>query len=545
MSKQIVLGDEASKVIKKGVDTVADAVKVTIGPRGRNVVYDRGFGGPTITNDGVSIAREIVLKDPLENIGANLIKEVAQKTNEIAGDGTTTSVILTQAIVEGGMKKISLGMNAIGVKNGIEKAVKVAVDELKKVASPLDGADEIAHVATISAESEEMGKIIADTVSKLKDGSTITVEESPVVGIFSEVASGMSFEKGYISHYMVTDKERMEAEMKDVSILVTDSKISLVEDIVPVLEQVMATGKREMVIIAEDVTGEALSTLILNKLRGGLSVLCIKAPGFGERKKDYLQDIAIATGSTFISSEAGMTVATTKLEDLGGADRVVSTKDKTVIVGGRGTKEELDARIASAKKELEGLESKHDKLKVEERIARMTGGVAVLKVGAATEAETKYLKLKVEDSVNAVKAALEAGIVSGGGSALLLAAKAVLGAKNDTLTDDEKVGFDILASAMEAPLKNIAINCGKGDGSIVIDKVKEIQLMSTSAGYNALTDVYVEDMIAAGIIDPVKVTISALTNSASVAGVILTVTCVMAEEPKALPEGMGGQGMGM
>lgn len=532
MAKKILFGDDARKEVKIGIDAVADAVKVTIGPKGRNVLMDKGYGGPVISNDGVSIAREIVLKDSIQNMGANVIKEVASKTNESAGDGTTTSVILAQAIVSEGMKKISVGVNAIGMKNGIEKASKIAVNYLKSVAKPIKSDEETAQVAIISSESEEIGKIIADTIAKLGVDSVITVEEGQTVGVLTESSQGMQFEKGFVSPYMITDKERMETECKDVKILVTDMKIGVIEEIMPIWEQVLASGKRELVIIAEDFVGDALKTFIITKLQGGPVVLGIKAPGFGLRKKDYLEDIATVVGAKFISSETGMKLSEVILDDLGSADRVVSTKDKTTIVGGRGTKEAVELRVKTARAELDTLESKHDKLKVEERIARLAGGVAVIKVGASTETETKYLKLKVEDAVNAVKAALEEGIVSGGGSVLLGAAKAIQESKiliYSDLTEDEMIGFDILSKALEAPLRNIAINCGQGDGSMVVAKVKE---MKAGGGYNALLDQYEDDMVASGIIDPVKVARSAIENATSAGGTLLTMECAMAEIPK-------------
>ena len=530
MAKKIIFGDEARKELKVGVDAVANAVKITIGPKGRNVAYDRGYGGPTVTNDGVSIAREVVLEDAFHNMGANICKEVAQKTNDAAGDGTTTATILMQAIVEEGMKKISVGVNAIGLKNGIDKAAKVAVAYLHSVAKQIKTDEETVHVATISAESPEIGKLIAETIGKLGADAVITTEESPIVGITSEVSQGMEFDKGFLSPYMVTNPERMESECKDVPILVTDMKLGEIQSLVPLLEAVMNSGKHELVVIADDVVGEALSTFVINKIRGGLAVLAVKAPGFGARKKDYLEDIAILTGATLITADVGLTIAGTGLQHLGSADRVVSTKDKTVIVGGRGDKALLAERIALAKKEVETLESKHDKLKVEERIAKLSGGVAIIKVGAATETETKYLKLKIEDAVNAVKAALEEGVVSGGGSSLIGASQAIVDAVHaDKLTSDEATGFYILASALEAPLRNIAINCGRGDGSMILARVKE---MKAGGGYDALNDIYVDDMIASGIVDPVKVARSGIENAASAGGTLLTLGCAMSEIPK-------------
>ena len=533
MSKKILFGEEARKELKKGVDIVANVVRTTIGPKGRNICMDKGYGGPTVTNDGVSIAREIVLKDPMQNMSGNLCKEAAEKTNNDAGDGTTTSVILMQAIVAEGMRKIELGVNAVGVRNGLEKAAEIAIAELKRIAKPIKQGEETVKVATISAESEEIGKVISDAISQLGEQAVITVETSPTVGVVSEVSQGMEFDRGFITPYMMTDPERMEAEYRDVSILVTDLRMGMIKEVIPFLDKFMATGKKELVVIADDVTGDSLQTFILNKMRGNFSVLCVKAPGFGTRKGDYLRDIAALTGATLISSETGMTFDKVELTDLGTASRVVSTKDKTTIVGGKGDEKVIKARIASAKKELETQESKHDQLKTEERIAKLSGGVAVIKVGAATETATKYLKLKVEDAVNAVKAALEEGIVAGGGSALLNAAKAILKGKTNDLTSDELIGFDILAIALEAPLKYIAINAGCGDGSRVVETVKE---MGGNAGYDALKGVYVEDMVVSGILDPVKVSRSAISNSVSTAGILITTEVSMVEEKEEEPK---------
>lgn len=531
MAKKIIYNEEARKALKNGVDAVANAVKITIGPKGRNVVYDKGYGGPIISNDGVSIAREVVLEDSLENMGANIVKEVAQKTNDSAGDGTTTSVILTQAIFAEGLKKINVGVNAMGIKNGIEKASKIVVEYLKLITKSIETDEETEQIATISAESEEIGKTIAETVKKLGKDAVITVESSPVAGIVSESSQGMEFDKGYVSPYMVTNPVRQECECKDVGILVTDFKLGSIQEIVPLLESVMKAGKTEIVIIADDIIGEALHTFVVNKLRGTFTVLGIKAPGFGDRKRDYLEDIAALTGATFVSTETGMTLDKITIEDLGSADRVVAEKEKTTIIGGKGEPAVIEARVDAARKELKNLESKHDKLKVEERIAKLTGGVAILKVGAATETETEYLKLKVEDAVNAVKAALEEGIVPGGGSTLIRASEVLLSKleDRDKMTSDELIGFDILIQALEAPLRNIAINCGLGDGSMVVTRVKE---MEQGGGYDALNDKYVEDMIEAGIADPVKVTRSAIQNAVSAASILLTVGCCMSEVPK-------------
>ena len=429
MSKKIVFGEEARKTLKRGVDKVADAVKVTIGPKGRNVVIDKGYGGPTITNDGVSIAKEIELKDKLENLGAEIVKEVANKTNDLAGDGTTTSVVLTQAIVNEGFKHTTMGVNAMGVRSGIEKATDEAVKALKKIAKPIKGKEEIRQVATISAESEELGKIIADTIDTVGKDGVVTVEESQTLGIDSEVVKGLQFDKGYVSAYMVTDTERMEAVFKDASVLVTDGKISNVKDILPLLENLAQTGKKELVIIADDVEGEALTTFVVNKLRGGFNVLAVKAPGFGDRKKELLGDIAITTGATLVSSELGISLENVEAKMLGKASRVIATKDTTTIVGGKGKKADIDARVDELKSAREASTSKYDTEKLDERVAKLTGGVAVLRVGAATETEMKYLKLKIEDAINATKAAIDEGVVAGGGSALAHIAEKIGGKK--------------------------------------------------------------------------------------------------------------------
>jgi chaperonin GroEL len=545
MNKIIKFGKEGKRELKKGVDVVGNAIKPTIGPKGLNVVFDRGFGGPQITNDGGSISREIILRDPIQNAGANLEKEVAQKTNDTAGDGRKTTILLYQAIVEEGMKQIagsrwnslkrllsfkSTKVNPIGVRSGIEKAAKIAVDYLKTISKPIKTEEEINQVAVISSKSVEIGKVISDTMKQLGTNSVVTVEESPIVGIQSEVSQGLELDKGYVSPYMVTDPNRMEAECKDVSILVTDLKVGIIDEIVPLLEEVMASGKRELVIIAEDVTGEALNTFIINKMRGGLTVLGIKAPGFGTRKKDYLEDIATVVGATFISSDIYTNLGNVKVADLGSADRVVSTKDKTTIVGGRGTKEAIESRIAVIKNELSGLESKHDQLKVAERLAKMTGGVAIIKIGAATETETKYLKLKTEDAVNAVKAALEEGVLPGGGSALILASKAILEAytanKND-YTSDELIGFSIMAKALEIPLKCIAVNCGLGDG---LEVVRIVKTQGGMGGFDAMGNTYTPNMIEIGIIDPTKVERCAIENASSGASMLLTTEVAIATE---------------
>ena len=545
MAKQIIFDEKVRRSLKVGVDKVADAVRVTIGPRGRNVILDKGYGGPQITNDGVTIAKEITLRDKFENMGAEIVKEVANKTNDIAGDGTTTAVILTQALIEEGLRHTTMGVNAMGVRSGIEAATADIVLALRKLAKPIQGKDEIVQVATISAESEDIGKIIADTINTVGKDGVVTVEESQSFGIESEVVEGMEFDKGYVSPYMITNPERMEAEYKDPLILITDKKISSIQEILPVLEKVAHTGKKELVIIADDVDGEALTTFVVNKLRGAFSVLAVKAPGYGDRKKELLADIAATVGGQVISEELGVKLDKAELSMLGRASKIIATKDNTVIVGGKGSKKDINDRIAQIKKQIEQTDSKFDKEKLEERMAKLSGGVAVIRVGAATETEMKYLKLKIEDAVNATKAAIEEGIVPGGGVALIKAgqkvAKDIEGKK---MSREMEVGYQIVLKAVERPLKQIAANAGKDDGSVVVDHVKNAK---GNAGYNALKDEFVADMLAAGIIDPVKVTRSGIEHAASAAAILLTSEAAIADEPEekkdapAMPPG----GMGM
>ena len=546
MAKQIIFNEQARKALKRGVDVVADAVKITIGPRGRNVVLDKGYGGPTITNDGVSIAKEITLRDKFENMGAEIVKEVATKTNDFAGDGTTTSVILMQAIVAEGMKQTTMGVNAMGVKFGIEKATEHVLKALKDIAKPIKTKEEIRQVATISAESEEIGKIIADTIDKVGKDGVVTVEESQSFGVESEIAQGLEFDKGYVSPYMITDAERMEAKFEDPAILITDKKVASVKEILPFLEKLAQTGKKELVIIAEEVEGEALATFVVNKLRGGFNVLAIKAPGYGDRKKEMLADIAVTVGATVISEEVGLSFEKADLSMLGRAHKVISTKDDTVIVGGKGKKSEIDSRVAQLRKQRSSTESKYDIEKLDERIAKLSGGVAVIKVGAATETEMKYLKLKIEDAVNATKAAIAEGIVAGGGVALVKASQKVgewlkneVAKGKESMTKEFEVGFHIVLKALEAPLKQIAINAGKDDGSVIVEHVRNGK---GNTGYDALKDVMVPDMLIAGIIDPVKVTRSGVQNAASAAAILLTTEAAIADEPKEEKEGpsMGG-----
>ncbi len=549
MAKKILYNEKAREALKKGVDTVADAVKITVGPRGRNVVLDKGYGAPTITNDGVTIAKEISLADKFENMGAEIAKEVATKTNDVAGDGTTTAVILTQAIVAEGIKQAAMGVNAVGIRHGIEAAAGAIVLALKEIAKPIKSKEEIMQVATISAESKEIGTIIADTIEKVGKDGVVTVEESQSFGIESDFVKGLKFDKGYVSHYMITNPERMEAEYRDPLIFITDKKISTVKEILPLLEKIVATGKKDVVIIADDVEGEALATFIVNKLRGAFNVLAIKAPGYGDRKKEMLEDIAVTVGGKVISEEIGLKLENTEVSMLGRAARVIATKDSTIIVGGKGKKGDIEARLQSLKTEREKTESKFDIEKLDERIAKLSGGVAVIKVGAATETEMKYLKLKIEDAVNATKAAIEEGIVPGGGVALIKAAEKVskkgLKAPSGSFESEFAVGVSIVLKALEMPLKQIAINAGKDDGSVIVEKVKQAK---GNAGYDAMKDEIVPDMLAAGIIDPVKVTRSGVQNAASAAAILLTTEVAVADEPEKekpmTPGGMGG-GMGM
>jgi chaperonin GroEL len=543
MAKQIIYDEKARRALKAGIDKAANAVKVTLGPRGRNVALDKGYGGPTITNDGVSIAKEITLKDKFENMGAEIVKEVATKTNDIAGDGTTTTVVLLQALVEEGMKHTSMGLSAMAVRQGIEEAAAEAVGALKSLAKKIQSDEEVRQVATISAESEELGTIIADTIKVVGKDGVVTVEESQSLGIEKEVVEGMEFDKGYVSAYMVTNGERMEAEMKDPLVLLTDKKISSIQEILPVLEKVAQSGKKELVIIADDVDGEALTTLVLNKLRGAFNVLAIKAPGYGDRKKEMLRDIATLVGGEVISEEVGIKFENATLAMLGKASRVIATKDSTKIVGGKGKKSDIEERVAQMRAQLEQTDSKFDKEKLQERIAKLSGGVAIIRVGAATETEMKYLKLKIEDAVNATKAAIEEGIVPGGGSALVKASAKVaasLDAKRAKMTPESVVGYEVILKALEMPLRQIAHNAGK-DAGVVVEEVKKGK---GNAGYNAVTGEIVADMLEAGIVDPVKVTRTGLERAASAAAILLTTEAAIADEPEEKKPAAGMPDMG-
>jgi chaperonin GroEL len=549
MAKEVIFGEEVKKKLQKGVDTVANAVKVTLGPRGRNVILDKGYGGPTVTNDGVSIAKEITLKDKFENMGAEIVKEVANKTNELAGDGTTTATVLTQALFTEGLKQTTMGLNAMAVRTGMEHASRDVVEALRSMATQITNIEEIKQAATISAESAEIGEKIAETIDKVGKDGVVTVEESQSFGIETEFTEGMEFDRGYVSPYMVTNPERMEAEYKNAQILITDKKISSVQEILPLLEKVAQTGKKELVIIADEIEGEALTTFVINKLKGGFSVLAVKAPGYGDRKKEVLQDIAITTGGQLVTEDLGIKLENVELAQLGHADRIVSTKDNTVIVGGQGNKDDIKNRVVALRAQEEAATSKFDKEKLAERIAKLSGGVAVIKVGAATETEMKYLKLKIEDAVNATKAAIEEGIVPGGGTSLVRAAHIV---ETDILTKkdlgrEELIGYKIVLKALEEPLRQIANNTGKDDGAVVVQKVKEA---GGNAGYDAAKGEMVADMIKAGIIDPVKVERAGVQHAVSAAAILLTTECAIADAPEegkaAMPDmGMGGMGGGM
>lgn len=546
MAKQIIFGSDAREALKRGVDKVANAVRITIGPKGRNVVIDRGYGAPTITNDGVSIAKEVSLPDKIENLGAEIVKEVASKTNDLAGDGTTTATILAQALITEGFRRTTMGVNAMGVRLGIEAAADAVVEALKKMAKGIKNKDEIAQVATISAENEEFGKIIADAIEKVGKDGVVTVEESQSFVVESEVVEGMQFDKGYVSPYMITNPERMEAEYSDAFILLTEKKISSVKDLIPALERVAEVGKKELVIIAEDVDGEALATLVVNKLRGTFNTLAIKAPGYGDRRKEMLADIAVLTGGTVISEETGLKLENVEAGMLGRARKVIATKENTTIVGGKGKKEEIEKRIAQIKIALEQTESKFDKEKLQERLGKLSGGVAVIKVGAATETEMKYKKLKIEDAVEATKAAIEEGVVSGSGAALVHAGKQVarrtLKASSEDIASEFQTGVEILLAALDWPLRQIVMNTGRGDGAVVIDKVRSGGELT---GYDANADEIAKDMFERGIIDPVKVTRLALQNAASAAAILLTTEVAIADLPEKKEKGGSHHDEGM
>ena len=537
MAKIICYGEEARKALEKGVNQLADTVKITMGPKGRNVVLDKKFGAPLITNDGVTIAKEIELEDPFENMGAQLVKEVSTKTNDVAGDGTTTATLLAQAIIHEGLKNLAAGANPMVMKKGISKATTAAIEAMKANSQKVNGSDDIARVGAVSSGDEAIGTLIAEAMEKVGHDGVITIEESKTAETYSEVVEGMQFDRGYITPYMVTDTEKMEANLDDALILITDKKISNIQELLPVLEQVVQAGKK-LLIIAEDVEGDALSTLIVNRLRGTLNVVCVKAPGFGDRRKEMLQDIAILTGGTVISSDVGLELKEAQLSQLGQARQVKVTKENTTIVNGAGSSEEIKARVGQIKSQIEVTTSDYDREKLQERLAKLAGGVAVIKVGAATEVEMKEKKLRIEDALNATRAAVEEGIVAGGGTAYLNAIPAVekLLAESE---GDEKTGVQIVARALTAPVKQIAANAGI-DGSVVLEKIRESGKIGY--GFDAYKETYC-DMIPAGIVDPTKVTRSALENAASIASTLLTTESLVADKPQpaapAAPD-MGG-----
>ncbi len=526
MSKLIKRGEEARKALEIGVNQLADTVKVTLGPKGRNVVLDKKFGAPLITNDGVTIAKEIELDDPFENMGAQLVKEVSTKTNDVAGDGTTTATLLAQAIIREGLKNLAAGANPIVMKKGISKAVETAVESIRANSQKVNGTDDIARVGTVSSGDETIGKLIAEAMEKVSHDGVITIEESKTAETYSEVVEGMMFDRGYITPYMVTDTEKMEAVIDDAYILITDKKISVISDILPILEQLVQSGKK-LVIIAEDVEGEALSTLIVNRLRGTLNVVCVKAPGFGDRRKEMLQDIAILTGGQVISEELGYELKTADISMLGRARQVKVTKENTVIVDGAGDSEAIKNRVAQIRSQIAVTTSDYDREKLQERLAKLAGGVAVIKVGAATETEMKEKKLRIEDALNATKAAVEEGIVAGGGVAYVNAIAAVE-ALLANVEGDEKTGVRIIAKSLEAPIRQIAANAGL-DGSVILENVKKSG--KTGYGFDAYKEEYC-DMVSAGIVDPAKVTRSALENAASVASMVLTTESLVADKPE-------------
>ena len=543
MAKQIVYGEEARKALLSGIDQLANTVKVTLGPKGRNVVLGKKFGSPLITNDGVTIAKDVELEDAFENMGAQLVREVATKTNDIAGDGTTTATLLAQAIVHEGLKNVSAGANPMVMRKGMEKAVETAIETIKANSEAIKGSDDIARVGAVSSGDESVGKLIAEAMDKVGASGVITIEESKTAETGLEVVEGMQFDRGYISPYMVTDTDKMEAVIDDPYILITDKKISSIQEILPLLEQIVKTGKK-LVIIAEDVEGDALATLLVNRLRGNFTCVCVKAPGFGDRRKEMLKDIAILTGGTYISSELNMNLPETQITDLGTARQIKVTKDNTVIVDGAGDANEIKARIAEIKNTISVTTSDYDKEKLQERLAKLSGGVAVIKVGAQTEVAMKEQKLRVEDALNATRAAVEEGIVAGGGTAYVNAIPAVekLVAK---LSGDEKTGAQIIARALQAPIRQIAENAGV-DGSIVYDKIRSSR--KVGYGYNAYTETYC-DMIPSGIVDPTKVTRTALENAASIASCVLTTESLVADKPDpkadaAMAAAAQGGGMG-
>ena len=538
MSKLIKSGEEARKALEAGVNVLADTVKVTLGPKGRNVVLDKKFGAPLITNDGVTIAKEIELEDPFENMGAQLVREVSTKTNDVAGDGTTTATLLAQAMVREGLKNLAAGANPVVMKKGMAKAVETAVEAIKANSQKVNGTDDIARVGTVSSGDEFIGKLIAEAMEKVSSDGVITIEESKTAETYSEVVEGMMFDRGYITPYMVTDTEKMEAVIDDAYLLITDKKISVISDILPILEQLVQSGKK-LVIIAEDVEGEALSTLIVNRLRGTLNVVCVKAPGFGDRRKEMLQDIAILTGGQVISEELGYELKSATIDMLGRARQIKVTKENTTIVDGAGDKKAIADRVAQIRAQIGVTTSEYDKEKLQERLAKLAGGVAVIKVGAATETEMKEKKLRIEDALNATRAAVEEGIVAGGGTAYVNAVPAVEKLVSK-VEGDEKTGVQIIVKALQEPVRQIAANAGI-DGSVVLEKIKSSR--KVGYGFDAYKEVYC-DMIGAGIVDPAKVTRSALENAASVSSMVLTTEALVADKPEPPAPAAPGAGMG-
>ena len=539
MAKQILFGEEARKALQSGVDQLANTVKITLGPRGRNVVLDKKFGAPLITNDGVTIAKEIELDDPFENMGAQLVKEVSTKTNDVAGDGTTTATLLAQALIREGMKNVAAGANPMGVKKGIQDAVDAVVKKVEENSKKVNGSDDIASAATVSSGDAEIGKLIAEAMDKVSADGVITVEESKTAETYSEVVEGMQFDRGYITPYMVTDTDKMEAVIDDAYILITDKKISNIQDILPLLEQILQAGKK-LVIIAEDVEGEALSTLIVNKLRGTFTCVAVKAPGFGDRRKEMLRDIAILTGGEVISDELGLELKETTMQQLGRARQVKVQKENTIIVDGAGDPAEIKSRVGQIRSQIETTTSDFDREKLQERLAKLAGGVAVIKVGAATEVEMKEKKLRIEDALSATKAAVEEGLVAGGGVALINAACA-LDSLIESADGDIKTGAKIVLKAIEEPVRQIALNAGL-EGSVIIDKIRNSG--KVNYGFDFAKDEYV-DMFAAGIVDPTKVTRSALQNAASVAAMVLTTESLVADKKEPAPAAPAAPGGGM
>lgn len=538
MAKQIIFDEDARKALKRGVDKLVNAVKITLGPKGRTVILDKGFGEPTSTKDGVTVAKEIELSDKVENVGAELVKQAATKTSDVAGDGTTTATVLAQSMITAGIKNVTSGASQQGVKRGIDKAVEIVVEELRKISKQISSKEEITQVASIAANDPDIGKVIAEAMDVVGKDGVITVEESQSFGIQKEIVQGMQFDKGYVSPYMVTNAEKMIAELDDPYILITDQKISSIQSILPVLEKLAQSGKKDLLIVTEEIEGDALATLVVNKLRGTFNAVAVKAPGFGDRRKEMLQDIAVLTGGKVVSEEVGMKLDNTTIADLGRANKVTVSKEETTIVGGKGDQAAIKARIAQVRKAIEDSDSDFDREKLQERLAKLAGGVAVIKVGAATETEMKEKKDRIEDALAATKAAVEEGIVAGGGVALVRTIPALQKAVRGDYDEDENTGINIVMRALEEPIRQIAFNAGK-DGSVVAEEVKK---QTGNIGYNAVKNQY-EDLVKAGIIDPTKVTRSALQNAASVASMFLMTEAVVTDEPEKDEKGRGGHGM--